>query len=125
MARERGVAALHCDVFGPVPGHGRWRRLILADGNVGIGGDPVRLLGRCRDLLSPDGRVFVEVDPPGSGTWRGRLRLRDTGHGCTSRAFDWAYVAADDLAELADAAALRICAQWTEAGRWFASLAPA
>jgi hypothetical protein len=62
---------------------------------------------------------------PGSGSWRGRLRLRDAGDATASRAFDWAYVAADDLAALADAATLRICIQWTEAGRWFASLAPA
>jgi len=120
IARDRGVPALRRDVFGPVPAPGRWQRLILADGNIGIGGDPVRLLGRCRELLAPVGRVLVEVDQPGSGSWRGRLRLRGSSH-----AFAWAYVDADDLAALATAAALRVCTQWTEAGRWFVCLAPA
>jgi SAM-dependent methyltransferase len=125
IARRRGVPAMRCDVFGAVPGRGRWRRLILADGNVGIGGDPVRLLGRCRELIAPHGRVLVEVDRPGTGTWRGRIQLRDPATGGTSRAFPWAYVDADSLAAMAGAAALRVCLQWTEAGRWFASLATA
>ena len=34
--------ALRRDVFAPLPGEGRWGTALLADGNVGIGGDPVR-----------------------------------------------------------------------------------
>src|SRR5204863_7462240 len=48
LARGRGAAVLQRSVFDPLPGHGRWRTIVLADGNIGIGGDPVRLLRRCR-----------------------------------------------------------------------------
>ena len=41
---RRGGAALRRDVFAPLPGEGRWYTALLADGNVGIGGDPVALL---------------------------------------------------------------------------------
>ena len=63
----RGVAALLRDVFDPVPGEGRWETALLADGNIGIGGDPVALLERVRHAGRP-GR-------PG----RGRSRTRGTG----------------------------------------------
>ena len=45
QARERGAAAIVRDVFDPVPGEGRWDTALLADGNIGIGGDPVRCCG--------------------------------------------------------------------------------
>ena len=61
QARERGAAAIVRDVFDPVPGEGRWDTALLADGNIGIGGDPVSLLRRVRTLLAPGGRVVVEV----------------------------------------------------------------
>ena len=57
-------------VFQPVPGEGGWDTVLLADGNIGIGGDPVALLTRCRELLAPAGRVLVELDPPGHGAAR-------------------------------------------------------
>ena len=44
---QRGGSALRRSVFDPVPGEGRWRTVLLADGNVGIGGDPVALLRGC------------------------------------------------------------------------------
>ncbi len=121
LARRRGATALRRDVFRPLPGHGRWRHLLLADGNIGIGGDPQVLLLRCRDLLAADGQLHVEVGRPGSGSWAGEARIRD-GAGPTSAAFRWAGVAADDLHVVADAAGLRIATTWTEANRWFATL---
>ena len=121
LARRRGVPALRGDVFGPVPGAGRWRHLLLADGNVGIGGAPRRLLRRCRDLLAPGGSAHVEVTAPGTRSWTGpvRLRYRD---GASSDPFNWASVAVDDIARIASAAGLRVDDTWTEAGRWFADL---
>ena len=50
-----------------LPGEGRWHTALLADGNIGIGGDPVRLLQRVRTLLAPGGRVVVELGAPGVG----------------------------------------------------------
>ncbi|MFB9332053.1 methyltransferase domain-containing protein, partial [Actinoplanes octamycinicus] len=38
LARARGATALRRDVFAPLPGQGRWEHLLLADGNLGIGG---------------------------------------------------------------------------------------
>ncbi len=123
LARRRGATALRRDVFGPLPGLGRWRRILLADGNIGIGGDPAALLSRCRDLLTERGRLLVEVAPPGTRTWAGQATL--TGIAATQAPLRWAVVAAGDLATFADAASLRTLEQWTEAGRWFTTLTQA
>ncbi|MEV4347144.1 class I SAM-dependent methyltransferase [Actinoplanes sp. NPDC049596] len=121
LARARGALALRRDVFAAVPGHGRWEHLLLADGNIGIGGDPVGLLRRCRELLAPHGRLHAELAAPGAGSWSGVATLHDRtgGPGAPLR---WAQVAADDLAPLARAAGLLARSSWTEAGRWFATL---
>ena len=57
---RRGAVALHRDVFAALPGEGRWDHALLADGNVGIGGNPVALLCRTRQLLNRHGSVLVE-----------------------------------------------------------------
>lgn len=124
LARRRGVPVLRRDVFGPLPNEGGWRRVLCTDGSIGIGGDPVRLLTRSRRLLTHDGQLLVEVEPPGSRTWWGELRLRYLPAGAISRPFRWAYVASEELAEIAADAGFRILATWTEAGRWFATLTP-
>lgn len=121
LARRRGATVLRRDVFDPVPGHGRWQRILLADGNIGIDGDPHRLLRRCRDLLAPDGHVLVELTEPGTRSWSGTVSLRRDA-GPLSAPFRWASVAAHDLPALAAATALRILETWTEADRWFARL---
>ena len=122
LARRRGARALRRDVFGPLPDEGGWATVLLADGNIGIDGDPERLLRRCRDLVTPDGRILVEVDPPGTPAWSGEVRVA-AGDGPESAPFRWAYVGADDLAGPARAAGLRVRDLWTEDGRWFADLA--
>ena len=61
LTRERGALALQRSVFDPLPGTGRWRTLLLADGNVGIGGHPVALLRRCAQLLGDQGSVLVDL----------------------------------------------------------------
>jgi SAM-dependent methyltransferase len=124
QARRRGAPARLVDVFGAVPDNARgWRHVLLADGNIGIGGDPRRLLTRCRELLAPGGDILLELDPPGSGSWRGLAALR---HGRrTSHPFPWAALAADDLPALADEAALAVRETWREARRWFARIGPA
>jgi SAM-dependent methyltransferase len=122
QARRRGAPAEHRCVFSPVTGEGSWRHVLLADGNIGIGGDPGRLLSRCRQLLAPGGDVLVELEPPGTGSWQGMAALRHDDR--TGAPFPWAVVAADDLDTLAQAAALRVLDRWTEARRWFAHLAP-
>ena len=130
QARARGATALERDVFGRVPGTGRWRYVLLADGNVGIGGDPHRLLARVAALLAPDGCALVELDAPGTPSRRVRARLhsRPAGRPATrSHWFGWAHVAVDDIAATAHPAGLRVAATWSAAGRdgerWFARLA--
>jgi len=121
LARGRGAWALRRDVFAPLPAEGGWARVLLADGNIGISGDPVRLLRRCHDLAAPGGLILVETDPPGAGGWAGELRIT-AGGGTPSAPFRWAYVDADQLGHLADAAGLRVLDHWTEVDRWFATL---
>lgn len=122
LARRRGAIALQRDVFAAVPGAGRWRHLLLADGNIGIGGDPHRLLHRCRQLLAPDGQLHAELAPPGTPGWQGTATVPTrTG---TGRHLLWACVPVEDLAALAAAAAMRILDTRTEADRWFVTLKP-
>ncbi|MGH9223524.1 MAG: class I SAM-dependent methyltransferase [Acidimicrobiales bacterium] len=118
-AVDRGAAALQRDVFGPLPGEGRWATVLLFDGNVGIGGDPVRLLSRCRQLAWKTGVVLVEVEPPGTGHRRLRARLERDGE--RSATFPWSVVGADAIATLAGAAGLRVeSIDVTPSGRRFA-----
>ena len=120
LARSRGASVLARSVYDRLPGERRWTTVLLADGNIGIGGDPVRLLSRIRDLLAPDGALLVEVGAPGSTSGPVRVRLEDDVG--TSEEFLWALVAADDISALAGKAGLRPGGTWQEAGRWFATL---
>ena len=93
--------------------------MLLADGNVGIGGDPIRLLERARALLAARGRVIVEVEPAGVGLQRSRLRL-ESGP-CVGGWFRWARV---DVAVIAVAAVagFQLTALVERAGRLVAEL---
>jgi len=116
QSRRRGAAALRRDVFAPVPGEGRWETALLADGNIGIGGDPVALLNRLRRLLAPGGRLVVEAAAPhrDSSVFSARLECE-----CgPSEAFRWAVVTVDELAALAHEAGLVEASRWTAHGRW-------
>jgi SAM-dependent methyltransferase len=55
LARSSGALVMLRDVFDRVPGTGRWTTVLLADGNIGIGGDPAALLSRVAELLAPRG----------------------------------------------------------------------
>jgi hypothetical protein len=124
LARGRGAAVLQRSVFDPLPGAGRWRTIVLADGNIGIGGDPVRLLRRCRELVAPGGAVVAEVEPPGSqGGWR-RHAVRLERGDRSGPWFPWAVVDAGAIAGLAVPAGLALHALQpvAEEARWFAHL---
>jgi SAM-dependent methyltransferase len=117
LARSSGALALQRDVFGYLPGTGRWATVLLADGNIGIGGDPLALLRRARDLLRPAGAIVTETGPPGSSSRREHIRLRvESGPGPW---FPWAWIGADQLVPQAAAAGLQVTESWTDAGRWF------
>jgi SAM-dependent methyltransferase len=121
LARRRGCLVLQRSVFETLPGEGRWRTVLLLDGNIGIGGDAVALLARCRTLMHRAGQVIVEVEPPGCG-WRTR-RVRLERGGEASAWFAWSVVGAETIAGLATIAGLRAHAvDHTGDGRWFAHL---
>jgi SAM-dependent methyltransferase len=104
QAAARGVAALHRDVFDPIPGEGRWMTALLADGNVGIGGDPVSLLDRVRRLIDPRGRIVAEVAPAEVPAFNGIATLSQGGE--VMRSFGWSVVGLDGIDAAARAAGL-------------------
>lgn len=99
QTRARGVWALHASVFDRLPGEGHWGTALLADGNIGIGGDPAALLRRLGSVVCRGGRVVVEVEQPGVPTSTSWARL-EIGETC-SRPFRWSVVGVDGIADLA------------------------
>ncbi len=120
LAVGGGGRAIVGDVFDELPGGGTWRSALLLDGNIGIGGSPVRLLARIGALLQADGELLVELEPPGALTCSTEARL-ETG-GVASAWFPWARVAAPTIAPIARAGGFRATEAWPLAGRWFARL---
>lgn len=120
QTRDRGVAALVRDVFEPLPGEGRWSSLLLADGNIGIGGDPRRLLARSAMLLAPGGRVVVDLAPPGTGVRTRSLQLRTAA--LQSEPFAWSTVAADLVGVVCGGLGLSVALLDRCDDRWFAVL---
>lgn len=120
QARARGVGALRRDVFGPVPAEGRWETALLADGNIGIGGDPRRLLRRVRKLVGPGGRVVVELAPFGAGLNIGTAALSAGGQ--RSDPFPWAVVGADVIAPLAAGVGFAVSETHEHLNRWWTVL---
>jgi SAM-dependent methyltransferase len=118
QTRTRGVPALRRSVFDPVPGEGRWETALLADGNIGIGGDPVALLERAGELVAPDGRIVVDVAPWGTGVVTRHVRL-ETSHG-RSGSFPWTAVGAEAVQAVATAAGLGRATGHRYADRWWA-----
>jgi SAM-dependent methyltransferase len=106
LARRSGAPALRRDVFQPLPGAGRWQTVLLADGNVGLGGDPWRILRRAAELLRSRGRCLAEFDAAISGVHAGWVRLE------SARAigpwFRWASVGVDCVDPLADDVGLAV-----------------
>ncbi len=122
--RARGGSALLRDVFRTLPAEGRWRTLLLADGNIGIGADPVALLNRCRELLSPQGAAVVEVDPDETRDERTEVTLHGP-LGRRSAPLPWAHVGSGALTRYAAQAGLLPMEDWSAAGRSFVVLRPA
>jgi SAM-dependent methyltransferase len=119
--RRRGAPAVRVSVFAGVPAAGDWATVLLLDGNIGIGGDPVVLLTRIHTLLRPGGTALIELDPPGVKAGRFHAHVEHVG-GAGPR-FAWARVGPDQVGELATRSGFWIAAMWDEAGRWFVQLA--
>lgn len=122
LTLARGAMALRRDVFGPLAIGTEWSHVLLADGNVGIGGAPVLLLRRVRELLDENGTVLVELAAPGvlSGSERLRLKVGDT----ISTPFAWSVLGVDDIDRVASDAGFLVMGVRTHDARVVATLRP-
>ncbi|MDJ0395596.1 methyltransferase domain-containing protein [Rhodococcus sp. G-MC3] len=119
LTLNRGGHAVLRDLFDPLPNAGEWECVLLADGNIGIGGDPVRLLRRAAELIRPDGAVIAEVDSPGSDKVQAQTVRWETDT-TVGDWFAWASVSATATAGLARAAGLTVVDIAPIHGRYFA-----
>jgi SAM-dependent methyltransferase len=121
LAGRGGAPALLGDVFEPLPWTGSWQTVLLVDGNVGLGGDPRRILGRAVELLARGGRCVAEFDAEAVGVRQRWVRLesgREIGPW-----FRWASVGADSAAALAAQVGLTLTELRLIGSRVIASLA--
>ncbi|MFD0022894.1 class I SAM-dependent methyltransferase [Streptomyces sp. NPDC058382] len=120
-----GGSALHRSVFDPLPGEGRWGTVLLVDGNIGIGGDPGRLLHRTAAVLAAGGLLIAETAPQDIDE-RVRVRLDDgraPGPGPADDApFPWARLGTPALLRHALPLGWHPVDQWDADGRFFVSL---
>jgi len=120
LAIDRQATALVRSVFEPLPGTGRWRSALLFDGNIGIGGDPLRLLQRTHSLLAVGGLAVVETAAPGLDLHRFEARV-ERGD-AVSAWFPWARLGVQALVPLAVEAGFDVGPIVEDGGRWFVDL---
>lgn len=118
--RRSGGAAIQRSAFDRLPGEGRWGTVLLLDGNIGIGGDPVALLRRMRELVAPGGLLLVEAAPQDVDQ-RLTVRVEDA-HGHHGRPFPWARLGTTALVNAADSAGWILTGRWTADERPFTEL---
>lgn len=120
LARGSGAPVLCRDMFAPLPGTGRWQTVLLADGNVGLGGDPWRVLQRASELLGRGGRCLVEFDTAATGVDAAWVRLESVRS--IGPWFRWATVGLDCAARLACDVGLTVTAIHPVGNRVIAAL---
>jgi SAM-dependent methyltransferase len=120
LARHSGAPALRRDVFDALPGTGRWHTVLLADGNIGLGGDPLHILRRASQLLRRGGVCLAEFDSAPIGMRYQWLRL-ESAH-TVGPWFKWAAVGIDSAERVASDAGLAISAVLPIRDRTLASL---
>jgi SAM-dependent methyltransferase len=120
LASHGGAPALLGDVFGPLPGKGLWQTVLLVDGNVGLGGDPRRILRRAAELLGRGGRCVAELDTDVTGVRARWVRLESGPE--VGPWFRWASVGVDSAATLAAQAGLRLTGVRAIGGRAIATM---
>ncbi|MFF4394499.1 methyltransferase domain-containing protein [Streptomyces sp. NPDC001480] len=118
--RRQGGAAVRRSAYDRLPGEGRWSTALLMDGNVGIGGDPVALLGRVHELVAPGGCLLAEAAPQDVDD-RFIARVEDA-RGRYGRPFPWARLGPMALLHAADATGWILTGRWTVGGRPFVEL---
>lgn len=121
QASRRGASALLRDVHDRLPGEGRWGTVLLADGNIGIGGDPLTLLRRCRELVRPGAVALVEASTDDAADARTSITLHGP-HGRHSAPVPWAVIGTRRLIELGSRAGFVAVEDWRVDGRAFVTL---
>lgn len=119
-SRSRGGPALQRHISDRLPGEGRWGTALLLDSNIGLGGDVVALLRRCRDLVGAGGLIICEVDDVPDRYEVESVVLTSGGVSCPP--MPWGRVGARTLARLAATLDLRVAEEWSAAGRVFVTL---
>ena len=117
------MPALLRDVFHDLPGEGRWPTVLLMDGNIGIGGDPARLLARIRGLLGPGARLLVEAHPDDAAHELLEVRFTVAGE-LVGPSFAWAHVGRAALQRYGADAGYVPGESWSAGGRSFVALVP-
>lgn len=120
MTRAGGGLALHRSVFDPLPGAGRWRMALLADGNIGIGGNAGALLTRIRELLAPGGILLVEVEDLDVDV--SMIATIADHDGLVQASFPWLRIGAAPLLRLATDCGFEAADKWECDGRHFLAL---
>ena len=100
LARRNGTPILLGDVFDPLPRTGQWQTVLLADGNIGLCGDPWKILRRAAELLTSGGSCIAEFDTVTAGVRTDWVRL-ESSH-AIGPWFRWASVGIDYAAALAE-----------------------
>lgn len=121
LAGRGGAPALLGDVFEDLPGTGLWQTVLLVDGNVGLGGDPRRILGRAFELLARGGRCVAEFEAQTIGIRSRWVRLESAGE--IGPWFRWATVGVDSAAALGAQVGLTLTGVRLIGDRVIASLA--
>jgi glycosyltransferase A (GT-A) superfamily protein (DUF2064 family)/SAM-dependent methyltransferase len=116
----RGASVLLRSIHDRLPAEGRWGTVLLADGNIGIGGDPGSLLRRCASLLRPMGLLLAEADPDDGLNTREQVRLVTGSR--RSAPIPWARLGCPALAMAADRAGFGVYEEWRAGGRVFLAL---
>ena len=113
--------ALLGDVFEPLPGIGRWQTVLLVDGNVGLGGDPLRSSWPRRRAAEPAADVVSPSSTPETigiqVRWVRLESAREVGPW-----FRWASVGVDSAATLAAQVGLTVTSVRLIGGRVIATL---
>lgn len=124
IATAAGLNVLRRSVFEPLPREGEWGLILLIDGNIGIGGDPLALLRRCARLLIPGGSLVIEVhaDRSRDHAYEGTV-IDIRGH--QSANFPWAELGRDGLEAKAALVGLALAHAWEANGRSFCRLVTA
>jgi hypothetical protein len=120
LAGRGGAPVLLGDVFEPLPATGLWQTVLLVDGNVGLGGDPRRILARAAELLARGGHCVAEFDVEAIGIRAGWVRLETASD--VGPWFRWATVGVDSAASLAAQVGLTLSNVNLVGGRVIASL---